>query len=93
METINSYSKLSEIETNLKSGYPKLTEFERLSLAIQIQRNEILSAAFVLNSSSPNGLEALAIVLGYSTGFGSGNINDRLSEIASAVEDLKPVDK
>ncbi|MFD2519971.1 hypothetical protein ACFSR2_03685 [Emticicia soli] len=80
---------MSTIEKDLKLNYPKLTDFERLSLAIQIQRNQILSAGFVVNSSSPNGLEAIGIALGYSNNSFSGNINERLSEITAALEDIK----
>lgn len=89
MDSISDYESISTIEKGLKLDYPKLTDFERLSLAIQMQRNQILRAGFVINSSGPNGLEAIANSLGYSRGIGSGNINDRLSEISSALEDLK----
>ena len=89
MKSINDIENYSTIEKDLKTIYPQLTDFERLSLAIQIERNKILRAGFVINPLVPNGLEAIAISLGYSNSFGSGNINERLSEISSALEDLK----
>ncbi len=92
MDSINDYESINTIEKGLKLDYPKLTDFERLSLAIQMQRNQILKAGFVINSSGPNGLEAIAISLGYSYNSVSGNINERLSEISSAIEDLKSED-
>lgn len=61
VETIN------EIKNGLKLDYPELTNFELLSLAIQIQRNQILTAGLVVSPSdkNPAGLEAIAIALGY----------------------------
>lgn len=89
MDFDKDYQDLNTIEKGLKLDYPKLTDFERLTLAIQKQRNQILIAGFVINSSRPSGLEAIANSLGYSKDIGSGNINERLSEITSALEDLK----
>ncbi|GAB3503647.1 hypothetical protein [Emticicia fontis] len=89
MDSISDYESISKIEKGLKLDHPELTDFERLSLAIQIQRNQILRVGFVINSSSPNGLEAIGIALGYSNNSFSGNISERLSDIASALDDFK----
>ncbi|TEB41067.1 histidine kinase, partial [Flavobacterium circumlabens] len=38
----NRIESYYEIAKNLKKEYPKLSEFEILSLAVQIERNQIL---------------------------------------------------
>lgn len=57
-----------EITKELKVNYPKLTEYEIFTLAIQIERNEILENGLVVSSkdNTPSGIEAIAIALGYS---------------------------
>ena len=62
--TIENYSKIAK---RLKEEYPKFSDFEILSLAIQIERNQILENGLVVSSSDkyPVGLEAIAIALGY----------------------------
>ena len=62
--SIEDYSRISK---RLKEEYPKLSDFEILSLAIQIERNQILQNGLVVSSSGkyPSGLEAIAIALGY----------------------------
>jgi hypothetical protein len=62
-----SIRNYTEIVRELKVNYPKLTEFEILTLAIQIERNEILENGLVVSSkdSEPTGIEAIAIALGY----------------------------
>lgn len=64
MDTVQTYS---EIVKDLKLDYPKLSDFEVLKLAIQIQRNQILKAGLNVSSSDkhPSALEAIAISLGY----------------------------
>lgn len=58
--------KYTEIVKELKVNYPKLTEYEIVSLAIQIERNEILENGLVVSSNDrePSGIEAIAIALG-----------------------------
>ncbi|UQD55394.1 histidine kinase [Flavobacterium sp. K5-23] len=62
-----SIRKYAEIARELKVNYPKLTEYEILTLAIQIERNEILENGLVVssNDNEPSGIEAIAIALGY----------------------------
>ncbi|SDX58611.1 hypothetical protein [Flavobacterium degerlachei] len=62
-----SIRNYTEIVRELKVNYPKLTEFEILTLAIQIERNEILENGLVVSSkdNEPTGIEAIAIALGY----------------------------
>jgi len=61
---IDTYNGIAK---QLKEEYPKLSDFEILSLAIQIQRNQILENGLVVSSSDkyPSALEAIAIALGY----------------------------
>jgi len=62
---IDSYSRIAE---ELKEDYPKLSDFELLTLAIQIERNQLLENGLNVsrNDSCPSSLEAIAISLGYS---------------------------
>lgn len=55
------------IANELKEGHKSLTEFERLSLAVQIERNQILENGLNVNraDASPSSLEAIAMSLGY----------------------------
>lgn len=73
-----------EIAKQLKKDYPKLTEFEVLNLAIQIQRNEILENGLVVSpdNENPSGLEAIGIALGYTSGQFQNTITNVLTEIA-----------
>ena len=63
----NQIQNYNQIVSDLKKDYQKLTEFELLSLAIQIERNQILENGFVVSSDdrNPSGLEAIAIALGF----------------------------
>jgi hypothetical protein len=55
-----------EIAREVKLNYPKLTEYEILTLSIQIERNEILENGLAVSSKDnvPSGIEAIAISLG-----------------------------
>jgi hypothetical protein len=82
IQSVNQYAK------ELKLDYPKLTEFEVLSLAIEIQRNEIFKAGLNVSSddSAPSALEALA--LGFHP-LKSASVIDALEEIANSIENNK----
>lgn len=56
------------IAKGLKNDHPEMSDFEILSLAIQIERNAILENGLGVSSNdeSPSYLEAIAITLGYS---------------------------
>jgi len=71
------------IAKQLKVEYPKLSDFEILSLSIQIERNQILENGLVVSTSdaTPNGLEAIGIALGF-TDRPFNTITDVLKEIA-----------
>ena len=77
----------NRIVIKLKEEYSKLSDFETLSLAIQIQRNQILENGLVVSSSDkhPSALEAIAIALGYE-GRSSVTITDVLRNIANGEE-------
>jgi hypothetical protein len=72
------------IAKQLKNEYPKLSDFEILSLSVQIERNQILENGLVVSSSdkNPSGLEAIGIALGYTDGQFKSTITDVLKEIA-----------
>lgn len=63
----NQIQNYNQIVGILKKDYQKLTEFELLSLAIQIERNQILENGLVVSSDDrhPSGLVAIAIALGF----------------------------
>ncbi|EJG01326.1 hypothetical protein [Flavobacterium sp. F52] len=77
----------NRIAIKLKEEYSKLSDFETLLLAIQIQRNQILENGLVVSSSDkhPSALEAIAIALGYE-GRSSVTITDVLRNIANGEE-------
>jgi hypothetical protein len=74
-----------EITKELKVNYPKLTEYEILTLAIQIERNEILENGLVVstNDNTPSGIEAIAIALGYTDSEPRNTIANIITEIAN----------
>jgi len=76
---IDSYIKVAE---ELKSGYSTLTEFELLSLAIQIERNQLLENGLNISRTDkyPASLEAIAIALGYSDKQFNQTITDVLKD-------------
>ncbi|NGY38994.1 histidine kinase [Flavobacterium sp. XN-5] len=74
-----------EITKELKVNYPKLTEYEVLTLAIQIERNEILENGLVVstNDKTPSGIEAISIALGYTDSEPRNTVANILTEIAN----------
>ncbi|WP_417197876.1 histidine kinase [Bizionia sp.] len=77
--TVEDYNTIAK---HLKKDYPKLSDFEILSLAIQLERNQILENGLVINSEKPSGLEAIAIALGFTDGQFQNTITDVLREMA-----------
>lgn len=67
MGSFEMYSDLNSLAKEFKKDYPKLTDYEALSLAIQKQKNQILIAGFNISRTDkhPASLEAIAIQLGY----------------------------
>lgn len=57
--------KYVEILKELKVKHPNLTEYEMLTLAIQIERNEILENGLAVsrNDHEPSGIEAIVSAL------------------------------
>ena len=79
---IENYSKIAK---QLREEYTKLSDFEILSLAIQIERNQILENGLVVSTSDkyPRGLEAIAIALGFKVDKLDVTITDVLQDIAN----------
>ncbi|MDN3665600.1 histidine kinase [Algibacter miyuki] len=77
---IENYNTIAK---NLKKDYPKLSDFEILSLSIQIERNQILENGLVVSTSdkTPSGLESIGIALGYTDEQFKTTITDVLKEI------------
>ncbi|MGL4585125.1 MAG: histidine kinase [Flavobacterium sp.] len=77
---IDSYNTIAK---GLKIDYPQLTDFEVLKLAIQIERNQILENGLVVSTddSSPAGLEAIAIALGYTNRISTISITSLLQDL------------
>lgn len=76
--TIEDYSTIAK---DLKLDYPKLTDFELLTLAIQIERNQILENGLVVGNSNPSALEAIAYALGFKGEQIEYTITDALRDI------------
>ncbi len=62
----HNHETIDSIFREYKEKYPKLTDHQALELAVQIQRNQILKAAFVVTkiSKHPAALESIAMSLG-----------------------------
>lgn len=65
----------NQIVKDLKNDYPKLSNYELLSLAIQIERNQLIENGLVVSTDdkNPSGLEAIAIALGFENNFRNPN--------------------
>lgn len=61
-----SYKNIETYVEELKYSYKKLTDFEALSIAVRMQRNDILASAFVVSQADrhPTALEKIAMQLG-----------------------------
>ena len=70
----------------VREGAPKLTDFEALQIAVQIQRNELFAQAHVLNTrqGGPSALESIAIELG--AAHDGRSIKHAVEEIARNIE-------
>jgi len=79
MDTVQTYT---EIVKDLKLDYAKLSDFEVLNLAVQIQRNQILQAGLNVSAKDqyPSALEAIAISLGYTNDQFKRTITEVLKE-------------
>lgn len=79
MTKIQSYEAIA---TDLRSDYQDLTQFETLTLAIQIQKNQILENAFNVSRTdqNPSAFEAIAIALGYTNDQFKQTITEVLKE-------------
>ena len=58
---------VTELAKDLKEEYPKLSDYEALTLALKAEQNALLKIGFVISSDdkTPTGLEAIAIGVGY----------------------------
>ena len=76
---IDSFEQIAE---DLRKTYSELTTFEALTLAIQIERNQLIENAFSVNrnDSNPPSLEAIAISLGYADA--RSNLVEAIHQIA-----------
>jgi hypothetical protein len=59
--------EIKEISEVLMYDHPALTVAEAVIIATQIQRNRVLEEAFVVGTSKPTALEAIAMELGAAT--------------------------
>jgi hypothetical protein len=66
------------IAKELRLDFPNLTLYEALTLAVQIQRNNILENGLAVSRTdkTPPALEAIAMSLGYSNQQGSPTITE-----------------
>ncbi|MEB2787282.1 hypothetical protein [Algoriphagus persicinus] len=85
MDLLTKVEKLADEFREIDSD---LSKYERLKLAIQMQRNELLAEAFCISSTnkSPVALEKIAIEL-ESSAKKLGHVHDSLNEIAQKLEE------
>jgi len=78
---------LKLIIDGLKTDYKTLSEFELLSIATQLQRNQILEAGLNVSKKDeyPSALEAISIALGYKSNE-NGSMQNALYSIAVNLE-------
>jgi len=71
------------IAKKLKNEYPKLSDFEILSLSIQIERNEILEngLAVSFDDKHPSALEGISRALGFKSGQLDTTITDAIIDL------------
>ena len=79
--TIKDYKT---IQKELKKEYSTMSDYEILSLAIQIERNQILENGLNVSyaDTHPASLEAIAIALGYTGKQFQNTITDAIIKIA-----------
>lgn len=84
---MQNYKNLDAIFKELKQDYPKLSTLELLTIAVQIQRNQILIAGLNLpqEDSRPSALTAIAIQLGFTSDLPI-TLKDTLDRIADNTE-------
>lgn len=91
---MKNFNDIKDYCRDLKSDYPKLSDFEVLSLAVQMQRNDILRTGLTVFQSddNPPALEAIAIQLGFAPqggrGYLPGTILSELSDIKDLLEKI-----
>lgn len=88
---VTQIESIQKIVKDLQLDY-QLTKEQALPIAVQIQRNQILENGLVVSrsDSSPAGLEALAMALGYDKDESVG-LNGNLSDIGDSLNDIKEV--
>jgi hypothetical protein len=92
MNDFEMYSDIDSLAKDFKKDYPELTDYEALSLAVQLQKNQILIAGFNISRTDkyPASLEAIAIQLGYQNKKGKdSNIMDMLNSIDVSISKLQ----
>lgn len=82
-----NYRKIDKIVSDLKLHYKDLTEFQLLSIAVQIQRNEIIKTGLNVKAmdSLPTSLEAIAIQLGFSDKRTNETIPESINQIVGVI--------
>ena len=66
----------------------KLSLFEALQIATEIQRNQILSKAFVVTDVGPSAFEAIAMQLGMKTKGSDITVIDAIFSISEAIHSI-----
>lgn len=76
-----------QIEKDLKVDYPDMSDYERLSIAVQIQRNQLLENGLAVSTddSKPSAPEAISIALGY-TSPGSTTLTQSVNNLINIIE-------
>lgn len=79
-----------DYERDLKADFPKLSDYERLQIAAQMERNDILNRALIAEGGDPltacEPLEAIAIALGY--GPDGVSVSEMLVEVEARLREI-----
>lgn len=89
---MKNFKSIHEYFNTLKSDFPKLSDYERLNIAVQMQKNDILISGLGISETNeqPAFIEAVAIELGMSPLGRSipGSVSYEIGRIADAIEEL-----
>ena len=74
--------ELFKICEDLKKQFPKMSDYELMTLSIQINKNDILQKAFAVTKHYPSALEAIGMQMGYSSTGGTTTLPEAIESIA-----------
>ena len=75
--------EIDEIYDDLKRKFSKMSDYELMTLSIQINKNHILQRAFAVTKGYPSALETIGMQMGYSSTGGTTTLPEAIESIAN----------